>query len=173
MAGDTTVLKIDQVSVTNRPSHWGVREPEDVATPTAGYGKVIYVPRTPGVVSLTWGGENAIAAVIDELRTKRGQVPQHVLSLTKEGGTGLYHRNVVIPQVSWSQGPGAVVDTFTLDCQEYRPVPCLAVFELYRPGTIAVADGVAKFRPPPVARYSRWTATSARSARATTSSRFA
>jgi len=140
--------KIDNVELVNLPSHVQVVEPQPTATPTAGYGKIIYVPRIPGQVQLRWGDEAAIAAVVAELRTKRGSVPQHMLSWTKETGTGLYHRNVVMPLIAYGQGPGTAIDTFTLELEEYRPFPELTLWEFWVPNTIVVGDGQAKIKMP-------------------------
>jgi len=141
-------VKVDNVALTNNPSHVLVDEPRPTATPTAGYGKIIYVPRIPGQVQLQWGGEVAVPAIVAELRSKRGSVPQHMLSWTKETGVGLYHRNVVMPVIAYGQGPGAAIDTFTLSLEEYRPFPSLAMWEFWIPGTIVVGDGKAKIKMP-------------------------
>ncbi|MFH1603484.1 MAG: hypothetical protein ABIH03_06220 [Pseudomonadota bacterium] len=141
-------VKLDNVVLANNPSHVLTVEPQPTATPTAGYGKIVYVPRIPGQVQLRWGDEAAIPAVVAELRTKRGSVPQHMLSWTKETGTGLYHRNVVMPLVAYGQGPGTAIDTFTLELEGYRPFPALAVWEFWVPGVIAVGDGKAKIKMP-------------------------
>lgn len=140
-------VKIDQVTLTNLPYRIVAEEPQPVAMPTAGYGKIVYVPRHPGALRLLWGQEDAAPAVVAELRTRRGQVPQHVISWTKETGTALYHRNVVIPFVPYAQ-TGPTVDSFELLCEEYRPNPSLSVIELWLPGTIATGDGKAKILTP-------------------------
>lgn len=144
------IVKVDSVELTNRPGHVLTSEPQPVATPTAGRGKVIYQPETPGRVELQWGRDAAIAAVIAELRARRGSQPCHVLSWTKETGVGYYHRNVVIPPISYGQGAstGTGIDSLTLLLEEYRPSPSLAVLEFWVPGTIAVGDGKAKIKAP-------------------------
>ena len=142
------IVKIDNVALTNPPSHVQTVEPSYVATQTAGYGKIVYVPIGPGQVQLQWGGEVAVPAVVAELRTKRVAIPQHMLSWTKETGSGLYHRNVIMPVATYGQGPGAAIDTFTMTFEEYRPFPSLAVWEFWVPGTIAVGDGKAKVKVP-------------------------
>jgi len=141
-------VKLDNVALTNNPSHVLVAEPQPTATPTAGYGKIVYVPRIPGQVQLQWGGEVAVPAVVAELRAKRGSVPQHMLSWTKETGVGLYHRNVVMPIIAYGQGPGAAIDTFTLTLEEYRSFPELTLWEFWVPNTIVVGDGQAKIKMP-------------------------
>ncbi|KKN82083.1 hypothetical protein LCGC14_0313500 [marine sediment metagenome] len=141
-------FKIDNVAMTNPPARWRIGEPAVVSTPTSAHGKIIQVLLIPGVISATWGEQNAVIAAIAELRAKRGMIARHVLSFTKEGGTGLYHRNVVIPLISVGQGDGGVVETFSLDFEEYNPFPALAVWEFYIDGTIVTGDGKAKIKMP-------------------------
>lgn len=140
--------KIDNVALTNEPTHIQVVEPEPVASPTAGLAKVVVQPLVPGRIELRWGDVTAAKAAVNELRTKRGNRMQHVLSWTKESNTGTYYRNVVIPLIGYGQDTGAAVDPFTLVMEEIRAMPALAAVELWRPGTITVADGVVKWRAP-------------------------
>lgn len=144
-----TVFRIDHVDLTNLPSHWAIQEPEVVAIPTAGgMGKVVYVPITPPIISVTWGGENANYQVLQELKDRRALTPKHVISFSRETGSGLYHRDVIIPPISWGQGEGPVLDTFTLDMQEIRDHAGYTVMEFYVSGTITTGDGKATFTVP-------------------------
>jgi len=142
--------KIDGTALSNYPTHIRVVESQPVPVPTAGHGKIIFVPRLPGKVELRWGDADAVPAVVAELRTARGGIPQHMLSWTKETGDqyGLYHRNVVMPIIAYGQGEGTSIDAFTLILEAYRPLPSAAVFSFWVPGTIAAGDGQAKAEAP-------------------------
>jgi hypothetical protein len=140
---------IDYTVLAYPPTHWQVQETDSAAVPTAGgFGKVVYVPMTPPVISVTWGGDNFHYGVVAELKLRRALTPRHVISFTKENGLGLYHRDVVIPPISWGQGPGLVVDTFTVDMEEIRSNAGYPFMEFYVSGTITTGDGKATFVAP-------------------------
>lgn len=144
------ILKIDNVAMTQHPSHVLVIEPPTSTIPGAGLSKIVVQPMIPPIIEVRWGMATASArSIVAELRTKRGMQLIHMLSWTQEDEARLYHRNVTIPFSGYGQGPTmGYVDTFTVRMEEIRPMPSLALIELARSGTLTTGDGKVKVKTP-------------------------
>ncbi|MEE9401260.1 MAG: hypothetical protein V3V32_04495 [Dehalococcoidia bacterium] len=133
--------KIDNVALIYPPSHVQIIPPRLTVYPGPGLGKVVVQPQTPPQIELRFGMQAARRETIAELMTRRGRPLVHMLSWTDEVGGRLRHRNVVIPEIGYGQGPaGTVVDTFSLVCEEIRPNPTLRIVKLTIPGAITIAN---------------------------------
>jgi hypothetical protein len=109
------IVTIDAVPLVYPPRTIRTIEPGLVVYPTAGAGKVVVQPTTPGQVELIWGGDGVDPRVVDELNTARGATPFHVLEWEDETDTTTYLEVVAIPMIVYSQkAPATTVDPFTL-----------------------------------------------------------
>ncbi len=147
-----TTVRVDNVDLdadTVMPTQVRVIPPDPVVYPGPGTGKVVVQPLTPPVIELSWGPDIAPREVVAALKAARGRRLVHVLSWTNEDETGIYHANVMIPEIGYGQGPHQQgVDPFTLRCEVINPMPGLVTAELYVPGVLTTGDGKAKWKTP-------------------------
>ena len=143
-------IKINQVVLTNQPSHWAVIPPQDTVEATAGAGKIVTSPLVPPDIELRWGQEGTDPAVIAELKAKRGMRIGHVVSWASEDGLRQYHANVAIPQIGYGQGPSMnAIDPLTLLCPCYIPVPGARMITLDVPtNPLTTGDSKARWKAP-------------------------
>lgn len=143
-------FKIDNVAMTIQPTHFSIIPPEHQVYPLAGANKIVVQPLIPPRIEVRWGQEGQAAAIIAELKLKRGRDLVHAISWTDEENVRLKHCNVFFPEIpsAYSDPMRKVVEPVTLTLEAINPMPGLAIVELFRPGVLTVADGVAKWKTP-------------------------
>jgi hypothetical protein len=143
------VFRIDNVNMTYQPSQISIIPAGSKEYPLAGHNIIMVRSELPPVIQIRWGEAVAKPAVIAELKAKFGRSLAHVVSFLAEDDSKVRHANVFVDEIPSTQGPDRnSIGPFTLKLQAFNPYPALAVVELYRPGTITVADGVAKWKAP-------------------------